>query len=79
MGYHNKDLATDLKLKNNIDLLLIKQNNSRDQYPKLFRQLIFRLRQMIETVGSQLSCQLNIQSVLAKSILGFMSRIRTKF
>jgi hypothetical protein len=33
---------------------------------------------MIETVGSQLSCQLNIQKVLAKSKLGFTARIKTK-
>jgi uncharacterized protein YfbU (UPF0304 family) len=77
-GYLNKDFATDLKLEKNIDLVPIKRNNSKDQYSKPFRQLIFRLRRMIETVGSQLSCQLNIQKVLAKSKLGFTARIKTK-
>ena len=77
-GYLNKDFTTDLKLEKNIDFIPIKWNNSKDQYQKPFRQLIFKLRRKIETVGSQLSCQLNIQSVLAKSILGFMARIKTK-
>ncbi len=77
-GYLNKEFATDLKLEKNIELIPIKRNNSKDQYPKAFRQLIFKLIRMIETVGSQLSCKLNIQSVLAKSILGFIARIKTK-
>ena len=78
-GYLNKDFAADLKLEKDIDLIPIKRNNSKAQYPKAFRQLIFRLRRMIETIGSQLSCQLNIQSDLAKLYLVLWLGLKLKF
>lgn len=56
----------------------MKRENSKIQLPKTFRQLVFKVRRRIETSFSQLSQQLNIQRVLAKSNWGFISRIKNK-
>lgn len=77
-GYINKDLTPALKSENNIDLLPLKRKNSKIQYPKALRQLIFKARRRVETTASQLSEQLNIEKVLAKSLWGFQTRIKTK-
>lgn len=77
-GYINKYLSPDLKSEKSIDLIFMKRNNSKNQYNKSFRQLIFKARRRIETTFSQLAEQLNINKVLAKSLWGLMTRIRTK-
>lgn len=77
-GYIDNRLASELKAEKGITLLPLKRNNSKSQYPKQLRRAIFRLRRRIETTGSQLSCQLNIQRVLARSVWGLITRIKTK-
>ncbi|SNS91763.1 transposase, IS4 family [Anaerovirgula multivorans] len=77
-GYINRDLSPELKGENNIDLLPLKRKNSKIQYPKALRQLIFKARRRIETTASQLTEQLNIEKVLAKSLWGLKTRIKTK-
>lgn len=77
-GYISEKLAMQLKHLNNIDLLYMKKNNSKSQYPKPLRQLIFKLRKRIETSFSQLTEQLNINRVKAKSLWGLITRLRTK-
>lgn len=52
--------------------------NEEDKYPKFLRQLIFKLRRQIETTASQLTEQLSIEKVLAKSLWGLQARIKTK-
>ena len=77
-GYIKTDLSADLKSEKGIELLPVQRNNSKVQFPKAIRQLIFKLRRRIETTASQLTQQLNIEQVLAKSFWGLQTRIKTK-
>lgn len=77
-GYVNKRLTPELKNEKDINLLFLKRGNSKDNYSKEIRQLIFKVRRRIETSFSQLSEQLNINKVKSKSMLGFITRIRIK-
>ncbi len=77
-GYIKADLSADLKSEKGIELLPVQRNNSKVQFPKAIRQLIFKLRRRIETTASQLTQQLNIEQVLAKSFWGLQTRIKTK-
>ena len=72
-GYINKMLTPELKSERDIDLLFLKRENSRDNYPKEVRQLLFKVRRRIETSFSQLTEQLNLNKVKSKSMLGFMT------
>lgn len=56
----------------------MKKSNAKIQYPKQIRQLIFKFRRRIETTASQLAGQLNIERVIAKSLWGLQTRIKTK-
>ncbi|MCC9295961.1 IS982 family transposase [Clostridium sp. WLY-B-L2] len=77
-GYIGDDICSDLSKERNINLISMKRNNSKSQLPKQLRQQIFKRRRLIETVNSQLSEQLNIARVLAKSRLGLLARLETK-
>ena len=61
-----------------ICLLPLKRSNSKENWPKSVRQLIFKLRRRVETVFSQLSSQLNARRVLAKSFQGLCTRLVNK-
>ena len=56
----------------------LKRSNSKDNWPKSVRQLIFQLRRRVETVFSQLSEQLHAERVLAKSFEGLCTRLVNK-
>ena len=56
----------------------LKRSNSKENWPKSVRQLIFKLRRRVETVFSQLSGQLNAERVLAKSFQGLCTRLVNK-
>lgn len=77
-GYIGTDFANSLKREKGIDLLSLNRNNSKAQFPKDLRRIIFKLRRIIETSGSQLTEQLNIERVRAKSLWGLITRIKTK-
>jgi len=77
-GYVNKRLTPELKSKRDITLLFLKRGNSKNNYPKEIRQLIFKVRRRIETSFSQLTEQLNLNKVKSKSILGFVTRTSIK-
>ena len=77
-GYINKRLTPELKNERYIDLLFLKRANSRDNYPKEVRQLLFKVRRRIETSFSQLTEQLNLNKVKSKSMLGFITRTSIK-
>jgi hypothetical protein len=47
--------------------MALKRSNSKTDWSKPVRQLIFKLGRRVETVFSQLSKQLNAERVLAKS------------
>lgn len=76
-GYVSNELNQELKEKGNC-LMALKRSNSKNDYPKSVRQLIFRLRRRIETVFSQLSEQLNAERVPAKSFHGLCTRLVNK-
>lgn len=77
-GYIGTKLAAELEYEKEITLLPVKRSNSKVQFPTALRQTIFKLRRRIETSASQLTEQLNIERVLAKSYWGLLSRIKTK-
>ena len=77
-GYINKRLTPELKGERDINLLFLKRANSRDNYPKEVRQLLFKVRRRIETSFSQLTEQLNLNKVKSKSMLGFITRTSIK-
>lgn len=77
-GYIGTEFAVDIKKEKGIDLLSIKKSNSKSQFPKAIRQIIFKLRCRIETSACQLTQQLNIEKVMAKSYRSLLSRIKTK-
>lgn len=61
-----------------ICLMALKRSNSKADFPRSVRQLIFKLRRRVETVFSQLSEQLNAERVLAKSFQGLCTRLVNK-
>lgn len=77
-GYTSKHLPSQLQSEKGIHLIFMKRDNCKDPYPKWLRQHIFKLRRRIETTFSQLTEQLNINKVLAKSLWGLMTRLRIK-
>ncbi|RBP35198.1 IS982 family transposase [Garciella nitratireducens] len=77
-GYINKELNPALKKERNIDLIFMQRNKCKTPYPKPFRQMIFKIRRRIETSFSQLTEQLNIAKVKAKSLMGMIARLNTK-
>jgi hypothetical protein len=77
-GYIGKRYAEALFNELKITLITMKRNNAKSQFPRGFRQLIFKKRRLIETVNSQLTEQLNISKILAKSLLGVIARLETK-
>ena len=77
-GCINKRLTPELKTEKDINLLFLKRGNSKDNYPKQIRQLIFKVRRRIETSFSQLTEQLNLNKVKSKSLLGFITRVSIK-
>mgnify|MGYP000146304104 CR=1 FL=1 len=57
----------------NICLFALKRSNSKENWPKSVRQLIFKLRRRVETVFSQLSGQLKCRkSVSQKAFRGYV-------
>ena len=76
-GYVGEQLREDMQ-DCNIRLLALKRNNSKIQWSKPFRQMIFKFRRRVETVFSQLSQQLNAERVLAKTFRGLCTRLVNK-
>ena len=76
-GYVGEELFEYMQ-KAHICLMALKRSNSKEQYPKNVRRLIFRLRRRVETVFSQLSEQLHAERVLAKSMRGLKTRLVNK-
>ena len=76
-GYIGEQLREDMQDRN-ICLLAMKRNNSKIQWSKPFRQMIFKFRRRVETVFSQLSQQLNAERVLAKTFRGLCTRLVNK-
>lgn len=76
-GYVGEHLTQEMK-EQGLCLMSLKRSNSKMDWPKPMRQLIFRLRRRVETVFSQLSEQLNAEKVMAKSFQGLCTRLVNK-
>ena len=76
-GYVGEALTRELS-DQGICLMALKRSNSKADWPKSMRQLIFKLRRRVETVFSQLNEQLNAERVLAKSFQGLCTRLANK-
>lgn len=76
-GYVGEALTQELS-SHGVYLMALKRSNSKTDWPKEVRQLIFKQRRRVETVFSQLSGQLNAERVLARSFQGLCTRISNK-
>ena len=76
-GYVGQNLIKEMS-DQGICLMALKRSNSKANWPKPVRQLIFQLRRRVETVFSQLSEQLHAERVLAKSFQGLCTRLVNK-
>ena len=76
-GYTGEKLSREMQ-EHGICLMSLKRSNSKTNWPKSVRQLIFKLRRRVETVFSQLSEQLNAERVLARSLQGLCTRLVNK-
>ncbi|XOQ17124.1 MAG: Transposase, IS4 [Sporanaerobacter sp.] len=76
-GYISKKLQKQLSKEKNIALITRKRRNSKYQFSREFIQLAFKVRKRIETSFSQLTKQLNLSSVKAKSPWRLIIRLRT--
>lgn len=77
-GYTGANFASALKIEKGITMLPLKKDNDKSQFSKTLRQLIFKQRRRVETSASQLTEQLNIETVKAKSLWRLITRINTK-
>lgn len=77
-GYISADKAADLDQLNRIHLLTLPKRNQLQQLPQPLRRLHNSVRQIIETVNSQLSQQFNIETNRAHSFWGLCTRLYAK-
>ena len=75
-GYAGENMNQEMQEKS-ICLFALKRSNSKENWSKSVRLLIFKLRRWVETVFSQLSSQLNAERVLVKSFQGLCTRQKT--
>ena len=76
-GYVGERLMQEMQ-EQNISLFALKRSNSKENWTKSVRQLIFKQRRRVETVFSQLTGQLNAERVLVKSFQGLCTRLVNK-
>ena len=77
-GYINGPLQAHLAARQDLALLTPRRKNQRDQLPEALTRAINHLRQIIETVNSQLVGQFRLQQNRAKSVSGLCARVQAK-
>jgi IS5 family transposase len=77
-AYVSAKLADELRRCNHLRLTALRRKNQKEQLTSRMTQIINRVRQLIETVNSQLTDQLNIEKNLAYSFYGLCARLYTK-
>ena len=77
-GYISSALATALVIERNLHLLTLPRTNQVVQPNPAMRQRHNRLRQMVETVNSQLARQFAVETNHAHSFWGLTARLLTK-
>ena len=77
-AYLSAAKAAQLWQENRVALKTIPRRNQQKQLPSAIRHLYNSIRQMIETVNAQLSCQFKIELNRAHSFWGLCTRIYSK-
>ena len=77
-AYISAEVADELWQHNRIRLLTLPRRNQKQQLSKPARRLYNSLRQIIETVNSQLAAQFNIETNHAHTFQGLCARLYTK-
>lgn len=77
-AYISAEVADELWRHKRIRLLTLPRRNQKRQLPKSVRRLFNSLRQIIETVNSQLNAQFNIETNHAHTFQGLCTRLYTK-
>lgn len=77
-GYVGK-ISEELRDEKGIQLYALKRGNSKNPFPKSFRNLISKLRRRIESTFNQLIEHFDIERVRANSILSLSSMLEFKF
>lgn len=78
-GYIGDDIADNLKIERNINLYALKRDNCKNPLPKIFRNIISKLRRRIESTFGQLIECFNIERVRANSLLALQNSLEIKF
>ncbi|MEJ2148155.1 MAG: IS982 family transposase [Chloroflexota bacterium] len=77
-AYISEWVADTLRTFNRIELLTLPRKNQKQQVSDKFRRLFNSVRQIIETVNSQLAEQFNLEQNHAHTFLGLVTRLYTK-
>ena len=77
-GYIDALTHSLLLQRNNLAVLTPRRRNQQDQLPKTVARCLNQARQMIETIGAQLSGQFNIEVNKAKRMSGLLARLSAK-
>ena len=79
-GYTGVDFRSEVEAKTGVNLYPLPQSTDfQPKNEKDLRRFVFKKRRRIETTGSQLTDQLNLQRVRAKSFWGMLARLFSKF
>jgi hypothetical protein len=77
-GYISRVVATELREHAHIQVVTLPRSNQRPQPSAALRHLPAHLRQLIETVNSQLALQFHLETNHAHSFWGLTARLYTK-
>ena len=77
-GYVDAPLAQRLREQYGVDLRAIPRDNQKHNWPKATKQLVGRVRRLIESIISQLTRQFDISRTLAKAMPGLLVRLTSK-
>ncbi len=77
-AYISAEKAAELLEKNRIKLLTIPRSNQKKQISGAYQYLHNAIRQLIETVNGQLSCQFQIEKNFAHTFWGLCARLYSK-
>lgn len=77
-GYISRAVATELRERAQVQLVTLPRSNQRPQPSAALRHLHAHLRQLIETVNSQLALQFHVETNHAHTFWGLTARLYTK-
>ena len=77
-GYVDAPLARRLRKQYEVDLRAIPRDNQKRNWPQATKQVVGRVRRLIESIISQLAQQFDMSRTLAKAMPGLLVRLTTK-